>query len=113
MGGEISIKGSLAVFEKEGFTVTSCGVSKSHYTDEASKFIQTLLDIYEEYTGNERGLLSMGGQTYVHGVPGGVAFGSGLPGVENNVHGANEFISIDNLMTSAKMYAHAIIEICG
>ena len=102
-----------AAFEKEGFTVTSCNVSKSHYTPDDSEFIQTLLSIYVDYTGNPPGCLSMGGQTYAHGIPGGVAFGSSLPGVDNSVHGANEFISVDNLITSAKMFAQAIIEMCG
>lgn len=111
---EVDLLGiTLATFEKEGFSVTDYVINKSHYTDENSPFIQTLLSIYEDYTGNPRKLISMGGQTYVHGVPGGVVFGTAMPGEENNVHGPNEFIDVDTLVISAKMFAQAIMEICG
>ena len=104
---------TYAAFEREGFTVTDHYINKSHYTSEDSPFVRTLLSIYEDYTGNPRECKSTGGQTYAHGIPGGVVFGTVLPGVENNVHGPNEFIGVENLVTSAKMFAQAILEICG
>ena len=104
----------VAALEREGFTITYNTHSSCHHTPEDSLFVQTLMRIYREYTGDNEGkCLSMGGQTYVHDIPGGVAFGCAMPGVENNVHGANEFISMDNLIISAKMFASAIIEMCG
>jgi len=111
---DIDLEGMVrTALECEGFNVTNCTIIKSHFTDENTGFIQTLLSIYEDYTGNPPECLSMGGQTYVHGIPGGVAFGSVMPDVENNVHGPNEFISIDSLVMCGKMFAMAILEICG
>jgi len=54
----------------------------------------------------------MGGLTYVHDIPGGVAFGVAMPGDDNKAHGVNEYIRKDQLITSAKMFAQAIIDMC-
>ena len=102
-----------AAFEREGITMANSGFSHSHSTPEDSPFVQTLLRIYEEYTGNAGGCLSIGGQTYAHGISGGVAFGVGLPDIDNSVHGANEYIGVEQITISAKMFAAAILEMCG
>jgi len=99
--------------EREGISLTSITRSKSHYTPEDSPFVQTLLRVYGEYTGNPGVCSKLGGQTYVHEIPGGVAFGCAMPGASNNAHGANEFISTDDFILSAKMFAAVIIEMCG
>jgi succinyl-diaminopimelate desuccinylase len=57
-----------------------------HHTPAESPFVKTLLEIYEEYTGRKGECLSTGGGTYVHDIPGGVAFGSSMPGFVSNLH---------------------------
>jgi succinyl-diaminopimelate desuccinylase len=98
---------------QEGIELTNSVMSKCHHTPEDSPFVQSLLQIYEEFTGNPRECQIMGGQTYVHEIPGGVAFGCKMPDVDNNVHGANEFISKEQLITSAKIFTMAILDTCG
>jgi len=111
---KVDIYGILRrALETEGFEITYHDVKGSHHTSQDSPFVQSLLRIYEEYTGNERRCLSMGGQTYVHGIPGGVAFGCELPGANSNIHGVDEFNELENLIVSARMFAHAIVDICG
>jgi len=83
-----------------------------HYVPENSSFVKTLLKCYEQYTGNNGYCMSTGGGTYVHNIPNGVAFGCGMPGMEYNMHGANEFTVIDDLLTSAKIFAQVIIDLC-
>ena len=56
---------------------------------------------------------SIGGGTYVHNIDGGVAFGCAMPGVDNRMHGADEFSYIDDLILSAKMFAEVIYDICS
>ena len=102
-----------AAFEREGITMTNNVVSRCHHTPEDSLFVQTLLGIYEDYTGNPRECLAVGGQTYVHEIPGGVAFGCGMPGIDNAIHGIGEFIGVEQLTVSAKMFAQAILEMCS
>jgi len=96
----------------EGIEITYQELKKSHHTPEETPFVQKLLKLYEEYTGNSGKCVSMGGLTYVHDVPGGVAFGCAMPGDDNKAHGANEFIAIEQLITSAKMFTQAIIDTC-
>ncbi|MCD8115551.1 MAG: Sapep family Mn(2+)-dependent dipeptidase [Oscillospiraceae bacterium] len=84
-----------------------------HYTPAEGEFIQTLLGCYEAVTGRPGACYSMGGGTYVHDVPGGVAFGYKMPGVEVNMHGANERFPVEDLLTATKIFAHAIAALCG
>ncbi len=96
-----------------GFTLTGSADAEPHHVDENSEFIQKLLKVYEEQTGEKGHCVAIGGGTYVHDTVGGVAFGAEFPGEENNMHGANEHISIESFMKNAKIFAHAIVEICG
>ena len=84
-----------------------------HHTPADSDFVQTLLKRYEQYTGLKGECLSTGGGTYVHDIPGGVAFGCTLPGFDTRLHGADERVRISDLMVSAKMFAHIIIDLCA
>ena len=54
----------------------------------------------------------MGGGTYVHDIPGGVAFGAGMPGFESNLHGANERMNIADMLTAIKIFAQVIYDLC-
>ena len=83
-----------------------------HYVDENSDFIQTLLGVYTEFTGNPGRCLAIGGGTYVHGIEGGVAFGAEVLGEDNHVHGADEFVSLNQFILNAKIFAEAILRIC-
>ncbi|MDR0861681.1 MAG: Sapep family Mn(2+)-dependent dipeptidase [Oscillospiraceae bacterium] len=96
-----------------GLKLESISATRCHYTPQDSPLVQTLLGIYEDYTGLRGECLSLGGTTYVHNIPGGVAFGTEFPGTENRIHGANEFIGVDELILSAKMFTQAILDICG
>ena len=101
-----------SALDLEDISITNHTHNQSHHTPENSSFVQTLLGIYELYTGNPRACLCTGGQTYVHEIPGGVAFGTAESGTDNRIHGANEFMSMEQLLTSAKMFTQTILEIC-
>lgn len=84
-----------------------------HYTPAEGAFIQTLLRAYETYTGQPGSCYHMGGGTYVHDVPGGVAFGICMPGVDVRMHGANERFPVADLLTAAEIFAQVIADLCG
>ena len=102
-----------ASLNREGVDITYHEITGCHHTPEETVFVQKLLNIYEEYTGQPGKCTSMGGLTYVHDIPGGVAFGCAMPGDDNKVHGANEFIDKNQFITSAKMFTQAIIDMCA
>ena len=76
--------------------------------------MRTLLRCYETFTGEKDARpIAIGGGTYVHDIPGGVAFGCEMPGAQPNMHGADERIPVRDLITSAKIFALAIAGVCG
>lgn len=99
--------------EAFGFTVDTLRMKAAHHTPSDSPLVKTLIKIYEQHTGEKGECLAIGGGTYVHGIEGGVAFGCEMPGADYRIHGPNEFAVIDELVTSAKMFAQAIAELCG
>ena len=102
-----------SALEREGIEQTHHDIKGWHHTPEETTFCQKLLWIYEEYMGEPGKCISMGGLTYVHDVQGGVAFGVAMPDDDNRAHGVNEFISIKQLIMSAKMFTLAIIDMCA
>ena len=54
----------------------------------------------------------MGGGTYVHDIPGGVAFGAAMPDFESNLHSANERMNIKDMLTAIKIFAQVIYDLC-
>lgn len=102
---------ALQALEPLGLTV-DIQMTPVHYVPAESPFVQTLLAAYEAVTGQKGKCLSMGGGTYVHDIEGGVAFGPVMPGIQTNIHGANEFIPLDDLLAGCKIFALAIAEIC-
>ena len=84
---------------------------ESHYVDENSDFIQTLLRVYEDVTGEKGYCISEGGITYVHHTKGGVAFGAEFPDEDNHMHGPDEHITMETFKKNLMLYACAIIEL--
>jgi len=103
-----------ARLQRHGFAVTGFAEMKPpHHTPADSPFVKTLLRCYEAYTGHKGACIAIGGGTYVHGIPGGVAFGCSMPGFESNMHGPDERVRIADLMLSCKMFTQVIIDLCG
>ncbi|MGN0649819.1 MAG: Sapep family Mn(2+)-dependent dipeptidase [Oscillospiraceae bacterium] len=84
-----------------------------HCVDESSEFVQSLLRVYERCEGEKGRCIAIGGGTYVHTVEGGVAFGAERGDTDYHMHGADEFITVDELLRDAVLFAEAIAEICG
>ncbi len=87
--------------------------SNVHIVDENSEFIKTILNSYEEYSGKKGYCMAIGGGTYVHDIPGGVAFGAGDIDYDSHLHGANERARISQLLLCAKIYADIIVKLCS
>ena len=101
-----------AAMAEEGITLHNDSMTPPHHVDGNSPFVQTLLKAYEAYTGQKGSCQSTGGGTYVHNLKNGVAFGASMPGTDNRMHGADEFAVVE-LVTSAKIFAQVIVELCG
>ena len=96
-----------------GFRLENTEMVKAHYVDENLPFIKTLLRNYEEFTGEKGECICTGGGTYVHDIEGGVAFGAVRKGLNTNMHGADEFMYVEDILTAAKIFAAVIADVCG
>ncbi len=83
----------------------------AHFVPEDSILVQALLKAYSDVTGREGYAYAIGGGTYAKVLPQGVAFGPLLPGAIESIHCADEYISIDNLLLTTKVYAEAILNL--
>ena len=101
-----------AVAKEFGLEASVDMASEPHHVPESSEFVQKLLSVYEAVTGEKGYCVAIGGGTYVHETEGGVAFGAEFPGEENNMHGADEFITRESLIKNAKIFAAAVYEVC-
>lgn len=104
--------------EKRSFQSAGCVFSgytgdEPHITDENSVLVRKLLEVYERCEGKKGRCIAIGGGTYVHTVSGGVAFGVERGDTDYHMHGANEFITVDELLKDAVLFAEAIIAVCG
>ena len=82
-----------------------------HYVSPEDPLVKTLLNVYQEQTGEPAEGKVVGGGTYGRLMERGVAFGAMFPGVPDTMHQANEFMPIDDLVKAAAIYAQSIYEL--
>lgn len=99
-------------FEECNLKLEEDSMCPAHLVPESSEFIQKLLKCYEKYTGQKGYCITTGGMTYTHHIENGVAFGCVFPGQDTHMHGADEFVDIEELVLSAKIFTQAIIDLC-
>lgn len=85
----------------------------AHVVEADSGFVRTLLDCYEHFSGKRGYCEAIGGGTYVHNIPGGVAFGAGDPEFDSRLHGANERARLSQLLLCGQIYAAVIARLCA
>ena len=108
---ENMVKPAAQKMEEAGFSVKTT-FNPPHAVDADSPFVKTLLQCYEAVTGEKGRAIGIGGGTYVHDLERGVAFGAVGEFTDTHMHGANEFMPIEELKTAAKIYALSIAELC-
>ena len=104
-----------ASLARYGIAVTGdAGMVPPHHVPADTPLVRTLLDCYRSYTGDtDAKPLAIGGGTYVHDIPGGVAFGCEFPGFDPKMHAADEQASVEQLLTACKIFTLAIARLCG
>ena len=78
------------------------------YLSRDSKFLQTLTAAYEKHSGLEGGFTIEYGGTYAKAIPNVVNWGPVFPGKFYSGHEANESMTIEDFLTSTKIYAEAL-----
>lgn len=78
------------------------------YAGKDNETAQKLLEVYRDFTGDMSEPLVIGGGTYAKALPGFLAFGPQFPHTPSLCHQANEYISCEDMLVTAKLYARAI-----
>lgn len=97
----------------EGVRVEELSAKGPHYVPESSELVQGLLSAYHEVTGREKKAVAIGGGTYARNLQEGVAFGATFPEDPDVAHQADEYVNLDSLTQSLKIFAGAIIRLAG
>ena len=81
------------------------------YIPKDNPLISILCRVYNEMTNQNLEPIAIGGATYARAFPNCVSFGANFPGNKDMCHQTDEFIPIDNLILSCKIYAKALFEL--
>lgn len=99
------------IIKDHGFWVENLKNHNPLYFPVNSPLVKTLLNVFNEHTGSEEKPLAIGGGTYAKEMPNIVAFGPIFPGEPMVEHKPNEYIKIDELVLSTKIYADALYQL--
>lgn len=93
----------------EGATITRSERNmEPHYVPMDDPLVATLLQVYEDHTGEKGYEQVIGGGTFGRLLKRGVAYGAMFPGYTDTMHQANEFMALDDLWRATVIYADAI-----
>lgn len=81
------------------------------YVEKDSYLVKTLTRIFNEETGLNAEPIAIGGGTYARAFKNCVSFGMTMPGDKDMCHQVDEFVDIDKLILTTKIYAKAIYEL--
>lgn len=79
------------------------------YLSKENLLVKTLCKIYNIETNSNLEPIAIGGATYARAFENCISFGANFPGDKDMCHQTDEFIDIDKLLLSCKIYAKAIL----
>ena len=92
-------------------TVETVNYIKPLYVPKDDYLVKTLCGIFNKMTGQNVNPIAIGGATYARAFNNCISFGANMPGNKDMCHQADEFINIENLIMTSKIYAEAIYEL--
>ena len=95
----------------ENLKIKFLGIQNPLYVEKDSYLVKTLVDIFNKKTKLNSAPIAIGGGTYARAFKNFISYGPTMPGKNDMCHQVNEFIEIDDLILSAKIYAEAIYEL--
>lgn len=111
--GSVKIEEIKEKMEKglEGLKLSYADEKEALYIPKDNELVQKLCKIYNDYTGENREPLAIGGATFARAFENCVSFGAMKPDMPDMCHQVDEYITIKDLIDSCNMYALAIQEL--
>lgn len=97
--------------KRAGFEAEYWQMRPPLYISKDDPLVTDLMQIYNIMMGTNISPITIGGGTYCRDVRNFVSFGPVFPGEPEMAHQSNEFISIEDLILSAKLYAQALYQL--
>ncbi len=94
-----------------GIKVSKLSVQEPLYVEKDSYLVKTLVGIFNKKTGLNANPIAIGGGTYARAFENFISYGATMPEEKDMCHQVDEFIKIDDLILSSKIYAEAIYEL--
>lgn len=114
MHAEDVYEGVVKVTDKYNFGILKGKNENPIFIPADDPMIVTLMDVYKKHTGDtESKPLVIAGGTYARAFENVIAFGAMFPGDPDLMHQKNEYITIDNFVLMAKIFAEAIYRLAG
>ena len=101
----------MPTFEKFNLGVTTKERHTPVMVEKDGAFVQTLLNAYNYFTGENAQPISQGGSTFARAFSKGCAFGPKFSNHIDNIHDANENVPISYLKKSYDIYKKAIFDL--
>ena len=107
------IKSKYEIFNDDSneFEILKLSTQDPLYVEKDTYLVKTLVEIFNSKTGLLAEPIAIGGGTYARAFKNFVSYGATMPGEKDMCHQVDEFIKIDNLILSSKIYAEAIYEL--
>lgn len=95
----------------DGLNYSMENANSKLYVSKDSYLVKTLTKIFNDETGLSAEPIAIGGGTYARAFKNIVSFGMNMPGDKDMCHQVDEFVDIEKLILSSKIYAKAIYEL--
>ena len=92
-------------------TVEIAGRGEPLFYEPTSPLVTMLKEAYQEVMGTNDEPITMGGGTYAKGINNCIAFGGEFPGIDNHLHDADEFITIEHMLLQTEIYVNALLKL--
>ena len=98
-------------FSFPNLNVEKLGIQEPLFVEKDNYLVKTLVDIFNKKNNSTSLPIAIGGGTYARAFPNCISYGATMPGDKDMCHQVDEFIEIDKLILSSKIYADAIYEL--
>lgn len=111
LNSDIIVK-KLISNQYEGGNIDIIKYSDTTFYPINSKLVKTFMKVYQDVTGDKESQpITTGGGTYAKTMKNCLAFGCKFPKSNNQIHNANEFVEINELILQVELYVKAILEL--
>ena len=108
LGYETIVPVIKKIFVEAGWVAGEEFWSDAIYKADDSEIVQKLLGVYREITGDMTPAFCIGGGTYAKDIPNILAFGAEKKEADHCIHGADEYILLDQLVECGYIFAEAM-----